>query len=170
MKILSSLYLVCTQDIIFDAVEFQRRYRKKPFCDWWHIFNAFVPTCAVAFRTTHGKNNTLICSTEGFVPVASLYGVVRSPSSFIRYLMGRTGKIWSIVYINSKWIYSSKTLACTIRECVIVRKGIHVTLTGPFVYWCFVTNNVKWILRVCNSSLKSAEVNSVPASAVTLRR
>ena len=26
----------------------------KPFCNWWHIFNSFVSTCAVAFHTTHG--------------------------------------------------------------------------------------------------------------------
>ena len=31
MKILSSLFLVRTQDILFDAVEFQRIYRKNPF-------------------------------------------------------------------------------------------------------------------------------------------
>ena len=31
MKILSYLYLVRTQDILFDAVEFQRRYRENPF-------------------------------------------------------------------------------------------------------------------------------------------
>ena len=31
MKILSSLYLVHTQDILFGAVEFQRRYRKNHF-------------------------------------------------------------------------------------------------------------------------------------------
>ena len=31
MKILYLLYLVHTQDILFDAVEFQRRYRKNPF-------------------------------------------------------------------------------------------------------------------------------------------
>ena len=31
MNILSSLDLVCTQDIISDAVEIQRRYRKNPF-------------------------------------------------------------------------------------------------------------------------------------------
>ena len=31
--------------------------------------------------------------TEGFVPVASLCGVVGSPSTFIKYLISRTGKI-----------------------------------------------------------------------------
>ena len=31
MKILSFLYFVHTQDNLFDAVEFQQRYRKNPF-------------------------------------------------------------------------------------------------------------------------------------------
>ena len=31
MKILSSLYWVRTQDTLFDAMEFQRRYRENPF-------------------------------------------------------------------------------------------------------------------------------------------
>ena len=67
---------------------------RNPFWAWWRMFNAFVSTCAVAFRTTHGQNKTRKCDTEGFVPVASLYGVVGSPSSFIRSLIGRTRKIW----------------------------------------------------------------------------
>ena len=50
--------------------------------------------CAVAFHTTHGQNNTLKCDTEGFVPVASLYGVVGSTSLFIRSLIGRTVKYY----------------------------------------------------------------------------
>ena len=33
------------------------------------------------------------CDTEGFVPVASLCGVVGSPSSFIRSFIGRTVKM-----------------------------------------------------------------------------
>ena len=78
-----------------------------PFCAWWRIFNVFVSTCAVDFRTTHGQNKRHKCDTKGFVPVASLYGVVRSPSSFIRSLIGRTGNIWSVVYINAKWTYIS---------------------------------------------------------------
>ena len=31
MKILSSLYVVYTQDTLFDAVELQQRYRENPF-------------------------------------------------------------------------------------------------------------------------------------------
>ena len=90
---------------------------RNTFCAWWRIFNVFVSTCAVAFRTTHGQNKTRKCDTKSFVPVASLYGVVGSPSSFIRSFIGRTGKIWSVVYINEKWTYISGTLACTIRAC-----------------------------------------------------
>ena len=56
------------------------------------MFNVFVSTCAIAFRTTHGQNKTRKCDTEGFVPVASLYGVVGLPSLFIRYLIGITRK------------------------------------------------------------------------------
>ena len=47
----------------------------------------------LAFRTTHGQNKTRECETEGFVPVASLCGVVGSPSSFIRSLIGITGNM-----------------------------------------------------------------------------
>ena len=62
------------------------------FCAWWRMFNVFVSTCAVAFRTTYGQNKTHKCDTEGFVPVASFYVVIRSPSSFIRSFIGRTVK------------------------------------------------------------------------------
>ena len=39
------------------------------------------------------QNKTRKCDTEGFVPVANLYGVVGYPSSFIRYFIGSTGNI-----------------------------------------------------------------------------
>ena len=87
---------------------------RKTFCAWWRIFNAFLLMFAVGFRTTHVKNNMRKCDTEGFVPVSSLCGVVGSLSLLIRYLIGRTGKIWSVAYINAKWIYAYETLACTI--------------------------------------------------------
>ena len=48
--------------------------------------------CAVAFRTTHGQNNTCKCDTEGFVRVASLNGMVRLPPLFIRSLIDSTVK------------------------------------------------------------------------------
>ena len=37
-------------------------------------------------------------------PVANLNGVVGSPSSFIRFLIGRTCNIWSVVYIKATCI------------------------------------------------------------------
>ena len=58
-----------------------------------HLRVLFCP-CVVRKATAHGQNKTRTCDTEGFVPVASLYGAVGSPSSFIRSFIGRTGKIW----------------------------------------------------------------------------
>ena len=54
--------------------------------------------CAVAFLRTHRQNNTRKCDTEGFVPVASLNGVVGLSSLFIISLIGRTGK-YDLYYI-----------------------------------------------------------------------
>ena len=48
--------------------------------------------CEVDFCTTHGQNKTCKCNTDGFVPVASLNGMVVLPSLFIISLMGRTEK------------------------------------------------------------------------------
>ena len=85
MKILYSLYSVRTQDTLFGAVGFQRRYRENPFalCD---VYLTPFCQCAVAFRTTHGHNNTRKYDTEGFVPIESLNGVVGSPSSLICHI------------------------------------------------------------------------------------
>ena len=123
------------------------------------MFNAFLSTCAVAFRKNHWQNNTNKFDTEDVVPVASLNGVVGLPSSFIKYLIGRTGKIWSVVYIDKKWIHASETLACTIREWAIVRNNLHVTSTCLFIYWCSGTSNIKLTPRVWHSSLNSVKVN-----------
>ena len=85
--------LVCTQDILFDAVKFQRRYQENLLVLGDAYLMPFSQTCAVAFRTTHRQNNTRKCDTEGFVPVASLNGVVGSSSFFIRSLIGITRNI-----------------------------------------------------------------------------
>ena len=66
---------------------------QKPFYDWWHIFNTFVLTCEVAFRTTHEKKMKSLFDTEGFVPVDSLCGVVGLPSKLTKFLIGGTGDI-----------------------------------------------------------------------------
>ena len=105
-------------------------------------------TCAVAFRTTHGQNNMHKCDTEGFLPVSSLNVMVRSLSLFIVSLIGSTGKIWYVLYSNKKWIYASKTLACTISECAIVCNVLHVTLTCPLISWCSVAANFKLTLWI----------------------
>ena len=68
-------------------------------------------------------------------------------------------KILSVIYINAKWIYASKTLACTIKECVIVRNIFHVTSTCPFISWCSGDANVKWTPQIWHLSLKYVEVN-----------
>ena len=64
-----------------------------------HLRVLFCP-CVVRKATAHVETKTLNmlhqtrkCDTEGFVPVASLCGVFGLPSSFIRSLIGRTGKI-----------------------------------------------------------------------------
>ena len=143
---------------------------RNPLCPWWRILNVFVSTCAVAFRTTHGQNKTRKCDTECFVTVASLCGVVGLPSSFIRSLIGRTVKIWSVVYINVKWTHTSRTLACTIRACATVRNVLQVTSTCPFISWCYGAANVKQTSQVWHSSLNSVKVNCVPASAEILSK
>ena len=119
---------------------------------------------------THGQNNTRKCDTEGFLPVASLCFVFGSPSLFIRSLIGRTRKLWSVVYTNVKWTYTSGTLAFTIRECATVRNVHYVTSTFPFISWCSGATNVKQTPQVWHSSLNSVEVNCVPASAEILSK
>ena len=57
--------------------------------------------------------------------------------------------MWSVVYINAKWTYTYRTLACTIRECATVRNFLQVTLTCPFISWCSGATNVKQTPRVC---------------------
>ena len=141
-----------------------------PFSAWWRMLNVFISMCAVALRTTHGQNNTRKWDTEGFVPVAILCGVVGSSSFFIRSLIGRTGKMWSVVYINAKWTYTSGTLACTIRECATVRKFLQVTSTCLFISWCSGAANITRTPRVWKSSLNSVEINCVPASAENISK
>ena len=65
----------------------------KTFSSWLLIFNAFVPTHAVAFCIAQGQNNTRKGYTEGFVPLASLIGVFGLLSLFIRSLIGSNGKM-----------------------------------------------------------------------------
>ena len=55
----------------FYALEYQQRYLKT-ICSWLHMFNIFVPTCAVAFCTMNEQNKTYKYYIEGFVPGAIL--------------------------------------------------------------------------------------------------
>ena len=50
--------------------------------------------CVVAFRTTHGQDDTRKCDTEGFVPAESLNGVVGLHYLFIISLIGKSGKYY----------------------------------------------------------------------------
>ena len=112
------------------------------FCDWWWIISAFVSTCAVAFCTTHGQNKRSRFDTGGFVTVSSLCGVVGPPSWFTKCLIGKTGDIWPVAYINEKCIYSSETRVCTIIEYVIAWNVRHVTSTWQFISWWYSAVNV----------------------------
>ena len=146
------------------------KYTTKPFFAWWRIFNAFLSTCAVAFCTTHEQNNTRKYDTVRFVPVTSLNVVIGLLSLFIRDLIGRTGNKWSVLYMNTKWIYASKTLAYTIRECEIVRNVLHVASTCTFIFWCYRDANIKWTPWVWHASLNSVKVNWAHASAEILSK
>ena len=92
MKILSSVCVVHKIDTLFDAVEFQQRYRKNPLALGDTYLTPLYQHMQYLF-VQHIKKITHEYDTEGFVPVASLNSVVGSPSSFIRYLIGSTGKI-----------------------------------------------------------------------------
>ena len=132
------------------------------------MFNEFVPTCEVAFRTTHIKNKICWFDTEGFVPVSSLCGVVGSPYWFTKCLIGRTEDIWPVVYMNRRFIYTSKTCACTIIECEIVNNVCHITSTWPFISWWYGPANDSHTTHTERPSWNSLEVNCVPASVWTI--
>ena len=73
------------------------------------MFNAFVSTCEVSFHTTHQQNKTRMLDTEGLITVEILCGVVSSLSWFTKCLIGRTGNILSVLYIN-KTVYICQKL------------------------------------------------------------
>ena len=118
------------------------RITQKPLCDWWHMFNAFVSTCAFVFHKIYEKYIMRRFDTGGLVPVSSLCGIVGSPPWFIKCLIGKTGNIWWVVYTNAKCMYYYKTRVYTILECVIVFNVCHVTSTWPFIYWWYIGANL----------------------------
>ena len=67
-----------------------------------------------------------------------------------------------VVYINAKWLYSYKTVACTMIGCAIVRNFLYVMLICPFMYWCLRAANIKWTPQVWHASWNSMKVNFVP--------
>ena len=105
-----------------------------------------------------------IFDTEGFIPVASLCGVVDSQSWFIKCLIGKTGKILSVVYINEQCMYLSETHACTIIDCSIFLNVFHVTSTWPLILWWSDDDNISCTTFTERPSWNYLEVNCVPAS------
>ena len=65
MNMLSSLYPVCPQNTLFDAVEFQRKYRKNPFELSDAYLTPFSNVCNRFPRNTW-KQNTHKCNTDFF--------------------------------------------------------------------------------------------------------
>ena len=134
------------------------------FCDWWRMFNSFISTCVVAFNTTHRQNKARMFDTECLVPVASLCGVVGSPSWLSKYLISRIGGIWSVVYINTKCMCLSENRVCTIIECEIVRNVRHVTSTWPLIFWWSGAANFSRTTCTERPYRNSLGVNCVPFS------
>ena len=141
---------------------------QKTFYEWWCMFNTFVSNCAVAFCTAHGQNKTCKFDTKGFVPVDSLCGIFGSSSLFTKFLVDRTGNIWSVVQIHEIYIYWSETHAWTIIECVIFRNVRHDTSTWSFISWCSGATNSSRTPCTEMSSWNSLEVNCAPASVLIL--
>ena len=100
-----------------------------------HVWRLSVNVCS-RFFTTHGHTRTRIFDTEYFVPFASLCSVIGSPSWFIKCLIGKTVHIWWDVKITTKCVLS-KTRACTIIECAVVRNVYHFNSTWPIIYWWY---------------------------------
>ena len=100
MKILPFLYGVRTQNIIFDAVEYKQRYHETYFV-LGDVYLTPLSQCEQYLSVQHMDKLTSI-NVILKIFVISLCGVVGSPSSFIIFLVDRTGKIWSVVCINAK--------------------------------------------------------------------
>ena len=108
------------------------------------MFNGFPSKCAVAFYTIYEQNRTCRFYTEDFVPLASFFLVVGSLSWLIKGLIVKTVNIWWVLYINQKGMYLSKTCACTIIECEVVRNVCNFTPTWPFISWWYSAAKHRW--------------------------
>ena len=125
VKKLFFLYQVCRWGTLFVVVELHQRYHKNIL--WlMTFFNSFLLMYEFPFCTTHGVNVTCRFDTEVFVPDAIFCGVICSPYWFIKVLIGKTGNILWVIYINTKCVSSSKTCECTIIEFVMVRNFRHI--------------------------------------------
>ena len=82
--------------------------------------------------------------------------------------MGRTGIIWSVVYINAKCIYSPETHARAIIECAIVGNFCHVTSNFPLIYWWSGAANASRTPRTVRPYWNYLEVNCLPSSVLTI--
>ena len=69
------------------------------------------------------------CDTEGFAPVANLNGVVGSSFLFIRYLIGRNGKIVSVLMYTTDHIFPVLLVKDLINEDGVPTKP-HKLATG----------------------------------------
>ena len=83
-------------------------------------------------------------------------------SRFTKFLIGKKGNIWSVVYINSKCMYLLETRLCTIIECVIVWNVRHVTSTLPLISWWFGASNESCAPNKERPSWKSLGLNCGP--------
>ena len=88
---------------LFDVVVVQLRLHKKAFV----IYDAcLTPLCQhvqLLFVQHMDRIKHVALILKFFVPFASLCGVVGSPSWFAKCLIGRTGNIWTIMYIDDKF-------------------------------------------------------------------
>ena len=125
----------------------------KPFCGWLCMFNALLSMCNIDSCTTHGQNRTRGFDTEGYLLVASLFGLVDFTYWFTKFLIGKTENMWWVVYINANFMYSSKTNVYTIIACLIVRNVCRITSTWPLVIWFSVAFNVSCNPRTQRPSL-----------------
>ena len=90
-EIQSSICVVNKQGTLFDAVEFKQRYSGNPFA-LGDTYLTPIPNMCSSFPCNTLTKKTRKCNIEGLIPVAGLNGTVGSLSSFIKYMIGSTGK------------------------------------------------------------------------------
>ena len=92
MKKLYSVCVVCVQDTLFDAVEFQSRYRKNPFAlGGTYLIPLYQHLQQLSIQHMNKQTHVDVI-LNFFVPGASLNGAVGSPFLFIMSLIDSNGK------------------------------------------------------------------------------